>query len=127
VDATRVEQVLTNLLDNAIKYSPDGGQIDVTLESAPLKHIALTVRDRGIGIPVDRREQIFDLFYQAHRESQPSGLGVGLFIVRQIVELHGGRVAVEHPLDGGTSFRIVLPLSPKDAFIRFDVAEEERT
>jgi PAS domain S-box-containing protein len=127
VDAVRFEQVLTNLLDNAIKYSPEGGQIDVTLESLPPASVSLTVRDRGIGIPVDRRDQIFELFYQAHRESHQSGLGIGLFIVRQIVELHGGRVTVEHPRDGGTGFRIVLPLWPHEAVGADDVYQEEMT
>jgi signal transduction histidine kinase len=114
VDAVRFEEVMTNLLDNAIKYSPDGGQIDVALCSPAPGRIALTVRDRGIGIPIDRRDQIFDLFYQGHRESYQSGLGIGLFIVRQIVELHAGRVTVEHPLDGGTCFRVVLPVCSGD-------------
>jgi signal transduction histidine kinase len=112
VDAIRVEQVITNLLDNAIKYSPDGGQIDVTLGRSASDRIFLTVRDRGIGIPPDRRGRIFELFYQAHAESHQSGMGIGLYITRQIVEAHGGRIGVEFPADGGSSFQVELPVRP---------------
>ncbi|MDQ3809358.1 MAG: GAF domain-containing sensor histidine kinase, partial [Chloroflexota bacterium] len=113
IDPLRIEQVLTNLLDNAIKYSPDGGQIDVwlTREDA-LGQVRLVVRDRGIGVPPEHRGHIFDRFYQAHaggRLTSMAGMGLGLYISRQIVELHGGSITAEFPDDGGTRFVVTLP------------------
>ena len=109
VDPLRLEQVLTNLLDNAIKYSPDGGPIDLELRRADGDRVELTVRDHGLGIPPEKRAQIFDRFFQAHADSHTSGMGLGLFISRQIVEQHGGELAVEFPDDGGTRFVLHLP------------------
>jgi excisionase family DNA binding protein len=111
VDPLRLEQVLTNLLDNAVKYSPDGGGIDVRL--APCvddRVVELAVRDRGLGIPADRRDQIFERFYQAHGNGYRSGMGLGLHISREIVELHGGEIRAEFPADGGTRFVVRLPM-----------------
>jgi signal transduction histidine kinase len=112
VDAARIEQVVTNLLENAIKYSPDGGQIEVELSgrtpAAPW--VELAVRDHGLGIPPDRRERLFERFYQAHTAGHLSGLGLGLFISRHIVERHGGQIQATHPEDGGTRFVVTLPV-----------------
>ena len=116
VDPLRVEQVFTNLLDNAIKYSPEGGQIDVQLieEDGTAR---LAVRDRGIGVPVEHRPHIFDRFYQAHVGgplTSMAGMGLGLYISRQIVELHGGTIRAEFPEDGGTTFVVTLPLGGRE-------------
>lgn len=110
IDPVALEQVMSNLLDNAIKYSPDGGQIDVEVGMNDAEHAQLAVRDRGIGIAPEKREAIFDRFYQAHAEDHRSGLGLGLFISHQIVRLHGGEITVEFPPDGGTRFVITLPV-----------------
>jgi excisionase family DNA binding protein len=110
VDDLRLEQVLVNLIDNAVKYSPDGGPIDVAV-SQSRRLVEISVRDHGLGIPVDQRGQIFERFYQAHTERHRSGLGLGLFISRQIVELHGGRIRAEFPRGGGTRFVVRLPLA----------------
>lgn len=109
VDPLRFEQVVTNLLDNAIKYSPAGGEIEVTLTQPAPDAVELTVRDHGLGIPSDQQGQIFERFYQAHGNDHASGLGLGLFISRQIVELHGGQITAEHPTDGGVRFRVRVP------------------
>ena len=109
VDPLRLEQVLTNLLDNAIKYSPEGGPIDVEVALPHPAMIQVAVRDRGVGIPPERRPQIFDRFHQAQALDPRAGLGLGLYISRQIVELHGGRLDVEFPADGGSRFVISLP------------------
>jgi signal transduction histidine kinase len=111
VDPLRIEQVVTNLFSNAIKYSPDGGTIDVSLSSGA-DGVRLGVRDHGIGIPPERRARLFDRFYQAHGEGHFGGLGLGLFISRQIVELHGGTLEADFPVDGGTRFSVTLPASP---------------
>jgi PAS domain S-box-containing protein len=109
IDGLRVEQVVSNLLDNAIKYSPGGGGILVRAAESPLGWAELSVRDHGMGIPTERRQQIFERFYQAH-DGRRGGLGLGLYISQQIVDLHGGRIEVEFPPDGGTKFTVRLPL-----------------
>ena len=112
VDPLRLEQALTNLLDNAIKYSPDGGAVEVELSRSPDGLAEIAVRDHGIGIPPDRRSQIFERFYQAHRPGHARGMGLGLYVSRQIVELHGGQLAAEFPEDGGSRFIVRLPMGP---------------
>jgi signal transduction histidine kinase/CheY-like chemotaxis protein len=109
VDPLRVEQVITNLVDNAIKYPPDDGRIAVEVERVSADFLTIRVTDDGLGIPVERRGQIFDRFYRAHGESHRSGLGLGLYISRQIVELHGGTIRAEFPTTGGSSFIVELP------------------
>jgi signal transduction histidine kinase len=109
VDPLRFEQVVANLLDNAVKYSPDGGEIVVEIASALNGMVQLRVTDRGMGIAPEHRGGIFDRFYQAHAGNHLSGLGVGLFICRQIVELHGGQIEAEFPAWGGTRFVVSLP------------------
>jgi signal transduction histidine kinase len=111
IDPLRIEQILTNLLDNAFKYSPEGGPIDVVLCQPDRTFVELSVRDRGLGIPPEQRGQIFDRFYQAHGNEFRSGMGLGLYISRQIAELHGGEIRAEFPPDGGTCFVVGLPAS----------------
>jgi excisionase family DNA binding protein len=110
VDPLRLEQVLSNLLDNAVKYSPDGGPIQVDLVQRG-DTVELSVQDSGLGIPAETRAQIFDRFYQAHSADHRSGLGLGLYICRQIVELHDGAIGAEFPATGGTRFVVRLPLA----------------
>jgi signal transduction histidine kinase len=96
VDPLRLEQVLTNLLSNAIKCAAGAT-------------VRLAVRDRGLGIPEEHRAHLFDRFYQAHADHYRSGLGLGLYISREIVELHGGPLEAEFPADGGSRFIVTLP------------------
>jgi PAS domain S-box-containing protein len=109
VDPVRVEQVLTNLLSNAVKYSPGGGPIDVEVSTPEPDAVSIAVRDRGIGIPVEHRARLFDRFYRIRPADRVAGMGLGLFISRQIAEAHGGRIEAEFPPDGGTRFVITLP------------------
>jgi signal transduction histidine kinase len=110
VDPLRIEQVVINLLDNAFKFSPGSEPIELEVSATSAAMARLDIRDHGIGIPPDNREKIFDRFYQAHASDHRSGLGLGLFISREIVELHSGRIMVEFPPDGGTRFIVELPL-----------------
>lgn len=110
VDPVGVEQVVSNLLDNAIKYSPDGGHVDVQVRADGHELVRVSVRDHGIGIPKEKRAEIFKRFYQAHANEHRSGLGLGLFISQQIVEQHGGQITVEFPSDGGARFIVTLPV-----------------
>jgi PAS domain S-box-containing protein len=115
VDSLRLEQVLTNLLDNAVKYSPGGGPIEVDVAQTTDGFAEISVADRGLGIPPEKRGQIFERFYQAHTGAHRGGLGLGLYISHQIVAQHGGELAAEFPADGGTRFVVRLPLHAKSA------------
>jgi signal transduction histidine kinase len=110
-DPMRLEQVLANVIENGVKYSPDGGRVEVTLGEADPDHVQISIRDWGLGIPLDRRENLFDRFYQAHSEGHYGGLGLGLYVSREIVELHGGTIHAQFPTDGGSLFVIQLPRS----------------
>ncbi len=113
VDAARLEQVLLNLLTNAIAYAPGTDQIDVRLRRAG-RQAELTVRDHGPGIPPEQRERIFSRSYQIEsgQASSGHGVGLGLHISREIVRAHGGTIEVVSPDDGGAAFVIRLPLPP---------------
>lgn len=117
-DEERLVQVLANLLDNAIKYTPEGGQITVTARrispsraEAPRTSIELTVTDTGIGIPEQDRPRVFERFYRVDkaRSRELGGTGLGLAIVRHIVEGHGGQVWVEGNMPTGSRFVVRLP------------------
>lgn len=109
VDPIRFEQVVTNLVDNAVKYSPDGGSIAVKLSVRDGGGASLSVTDHGVGVPPEQRDHIFDRFYQAHRDRHLTGMGLGLYLTRQIVQLHGGTVRIEDPGHPGTRFVVDLP------------------
>ncbi len=109
IDPMRLEQVLTNLVDNAIKYSPGGGTIEIEF-SAQAGRLRISVGDHGIGVPAERRERMFERFYQAHADQHFGGMGLGLYISRQIVELHGGRIEADFPDGWGTRLHVTLPL-----------------
>jgi signal transduction histidine kinase len=113
VDPMRLEQVMANLLDNAVRYSPVGGPIDVTVERGPQESIVLSVRDWGLGIPEEHRTQIFERFHRAHELASRSGMGLGLHISREIVLLHGGEITAAFPPDGGSHFTVRLPRGPE--------------
>ncbi len=108
VDALRIEQVVINLLDNAVKYSPDGGVIELKLSIPTPHYIEMRVKDQGLGIAPEDRDRIFERFYQAHDQGF-GGIGIGLYISRQIIELHGGKIEAEFPAEGGTIFIVTLP------------------
>jgi signal transduction histidine kinase len=108
VDPLRLEQVLTNVIDNAVKYSPKGGRVEaeVAEEDGSLR---VSVRDHGLGVAPEHRAQIFDRYFQAHAARRLGGMGLGLYISRQIVELHGGSIEASFPDDGGTRIAVTLP------------------
>ncbi len=111
-DPEELRTVVSNLLDNAVKYSPDGVRISVELEVPDAEHVVLRVRDRGVGIPPHELKRIFKRFYRvAHRSlSGVKGTGLGLFIVRSIARKHGGQVFAESEGMGkGTTVTLELP------------------
>jgi signal transduction histidine kinase len=109
IDSARFEQVIMNLLDNALKFSPADTPIDVGVVTRESGVIEIVVRDRGVGIPVDQREKVFERFHQVNGAQSRRGLGLGLYVSKQIVELHGGSIRVDSPVDGGTRVAISLP------------------
>ena len=111
-DRDRLEQVLGNLLENAVKYSPDGSEIFVDVQERS-DQIVTSVCDRGIGIPNDELAQVFERFHRGRQVSSTNygGLGLGLYIARQIVERHGGSIWVESKEGSGTTFSFSLPVA----------------
>jgi signal transduction histidine kinase len=106
-DRLRLEQVVSNLLSNALKYG-NGGPIDLKIEGRE-STARIQVRDRGIGIPPERQGRIFDRFERAVSARHYGGLGMGLYITRQIVEAHGGSIVVASEVGEGSTFTISLP------------------
>jgi signal transduction histidine kinase/CheY-like chemotaxis protein len=134
-DPARLQQVVWNLLTNALKFTPRSGHVEVALER-PGDHVLLRVRDDGIGIPAAFLPQVFDRFSQRDSSSTRAfgGLGLGLAITRELVELHGGSIAVESAGEGhGALFTVTLPMDggaaatqAADAVSPGDVADELR-
>jgi len=112
-DAERVKQVITNVVHNAIKFTPAGGQ--VTLSAEPVgDEVIISVRDTGVGIPADELPRIFERFYKADRARSGGGTGLGLAIAKHIVQAHGGRIWVESVEGKGSTFYVALPaLTPR--------------
>jgi len=113
-DAARLEQVLVNLLTNSAKYTEDGGRIGLSVESEGDSVMVIKVRDNGIGMAPELLPHIFELFTQAERSLDRSqgGLGLGLCLVQQLVELHGGTVTADSVLGQGSEFIVRLPAMP---------------
>ncbi|HTY81362.1 MAG TPA: ATP-binding protein, partial [Dehalococcoidales bacterium] len=109
-DPVRVERVLNNLIDNAIKYSPDGGDITV---SARLKNdeVVLSVKDNGIGITAADQARLFRPFERLETSSDIMGIGLGLNVCRRLIEAQGGRIWVESERGKGSTFFFTLPLA----------------
>jgi PAS domain S-box-containing protein len=115
-DRDRLEQVLGNLLENAVKYSPDGSDVTVTVEDRGDSYVT-AVCDRGIGIPADELGQVFERFHRGRQVSSTNygGLGLGLYITKQIIERHGGTIWVESKEGQGTTFFFSLPTAEASA------------
>jgi len=108
-DAVMIEQVLINLLENAVRYTPAGSALEIVAEIGETS-AEIAVLDHGPGIPKGREERLFEKFYQARHESAQSGVGLGLAICRAIVEIHGGRIVARNRAEGGAAFSFTLPL-----------------
>jgi two-component system, OmpR family, phosphate regulon sensor histidine kinase PhoR len=114
-DRQRLIQILTNLVGNALKFTPPGGRVAITGAVAP-GHLVVSVADTGVGIPPDALEHVFERFYQVDRGEQAdapysSGAGLGLAITRQLVELHGGRIWAQSAPGAGATFTFTLPIA----------------
>lgn len=109
LDPDRFTQVLTNLVENAIKFTPAGGSVSVTASLRAPGQVEVIVADTGEGIPPEAIARLFEPFYQAGRRPANQGLGLGLSIVRTLVDLHGGTITVRSELGKGSEFRVTLP------------------
>jgi signal transduction histidine kinase/CheY-like chemotaxis protein len=127
-DPDRLSQILTNLLDNAIKYTPDGGHVSVDLSVEDHDMARISVRDDGQGIPPEALPKLFDPFFRVQQEerSQTKGLGLGLAIVKDLVDLHGGHITVHSELNRGTQFTFTLPLRSRDTSSATDSSPDRR-
>jgi signal transduction histidine kinase len=126
-DRDKIRQVLLNLLGNAVKFTPEGGTVAIQAEMghlgppegdlgpAPVTGVRVSVRDSGIGIPIEHQRRVFDPFYQVDNTStrEYGGTGLGLSIVKRFVEAHGGSVWVESEAGCGATFSFTLPLAPE--------------
>ena len=128
-DATRLAQVIGNLINNATKYTPDGGRIDIHAERQE-GEVVIRVEDTGVGIPADMQSHVFDMFAQvggSSLERAQGGLGIGLSISKQLVEMHGGSIDAKSPGSGlGAVFTVRLPLAPKPLVDAADSPLEDR-
>ena len=110
-DSDRIIQVFTNLVSNAIKFTPEQGQVCLSIQSRD-KELVMAVRDTGMGIPGEDLHKVFDRFYRVERPGKEiQGTGLGLPIVKKIVTSHGGRIDIESELEQGTTFTVYLPLA----------------
>jgi two-component system sensor histidine kinase KdpD len=108
MDIALFGQALVNILDNALKYSPPDALIEINV--AQTQHtVNIEVCDRGMGIPTEDLERVFDKFYRVQRPESVSGTGLGLAICKGIIEAHGGSIRAENRPGGGTIFRLTLP------------------
>jgi diguanylate cyclase (GGDEF)-like protein len=116
-DAAKLNQILMNLVGNAIKYSPDGGDVIVRSAPTPDGRVLLSVNDQGMGIPEEHLEHIFERFYRVDSSETRAipGTGLGLYIVRHLVELHGGAIVAESGNGRGTTFRFTLSAASQPA------------
>jgi signal transduction histidine kinase len=117
LDGTRIRQVLANLVENALTHTPDGGRVTVSVGNAASGMVRLVVEDTGAGIPQELLERIFDQFYRVDpsRSRGTGGAGLGLTIVKRLVEAHGGTVRAESTPGAGSRFIVEIPVSPSTA------------
>lgn len=114
-DFRRLEDIFRNLINNAIKYSPGGGKVDIRVYGED-DQVVVKVSDNGVGIPADQQDEIFESFFRADNlgDDDPGGMGLGLFICREIVQKHGGTIDVESRVGEGTTLTVRLPRYEKD-------------
>ena len=111
-DRQRIEQVVINIISNAIKYTPDGGQIDIKLMKTQRDSVIINIKDNGIGIPQEDISHLFERFYRVEksRNQDAGGTGLGLAIAKELVEAHGGSIKIDSVFGQGTSVTIELPV-----------------
>jgi len=114
-DVRMIQRMISNLIDNAVKYSPPGGRIDIDLAgcSSENENIIVTVADTGIGIPLQEQDKIFERFYRCDPSRSHAGTGLGLSLARTIARSHGGDITVFSRPGEGSTFTVTFPLNAK--------------
>jgi signal transduction histidine kinase len=116
IDASRITQALHNLLINAVKYSPDGGIVEVATTTGE-SSVSISIKDYGLGMTTEQVEQIFDKFYRANPgDARIGGLGLGMTIVKQIIEDHNGDITISSNPGKGTTVTLTLPIEATARF-----------
>lgn len=129
IDKDKVEKIITNLLSNAFKFTPEGGNIEFTVEKM-IKEAEIKISDNGIGIPRERIDKIFDRFYQVDgsHTREGEGTGIGLALTKELVELHKGKIKVESKEGEGTTLTVLLPLGKEhlkpEELVEKEISEE---
>ena len=126
-DRARIEQVLMNIITNALKYTPDGGTIEIVSGSSGSKNVFIRIEDTGVGIPPEDLERVFDRFYRVDkaRTRESGGTGLGLSIAKDIISLHGGNISIDSKQGKGTSVIVTLPVEGPFESGVFDVDEQQ--
>jgi len=112
-DAGALEQIFTNLISNAVKYSPEAALVSINGCIADGNAI-VSITDRGVGIPADEIDKMFERFYRASTSEGIVGTGIGLNIAQQLTEQHGGKISLESVVGSGTTFTVCLPIVQKE-------------
>jgi signal transduction histidine kinase len=107
--ARMLQRMLANILDNAVKYTPPGGEVEISLSESEKKDIIIAIRDSGIGISATDLPHVFERFYRCDRSRSQPGTGLGLSLARAIARAHGGDITVRSALDQGSTFTVTLP------------------
>lgn len=116
IDRDKIDKVIFNVVSNAIRFTPDGGRVGISVDVEGTGNLRIRISDSGPGIPPENQEAIFDLFYQVQSKYRRGGTGIGLHLSRKMMELHRGSIFVEDSSpDNGTTFTVIIPLGP-DAF-----------
>src|SRR5699024_7328813 len=110
-DSERIGQVLTNLISNAVKYSPDADRVIISSEDIKGEKVKVSVRDFGPGLEPKMKEKIFKRFYRSLNKGNASGFGLGLYISKEIIKLHFGKIGIESP-ETGSIFYFTIPYTP---------------
>jgi len=110
-DRARLRQAVANLVDNAIKYTPSGGRVDIEAQCVD-GEVVLRIRDTGVGISTDDLQRIWDRLYRGDKSRSQRGLGLGLSLVKAVIQAHHGRVRAVSDPHGGSVFTLTLPLPP---------------
>jgi signal transduction histidine kinase len=116
-DRELLERVMAHLIDNALRYSPDGGDVEVNVRIADAQDAVVSVIDHGVGIPAEKRSRMFECFYRAHTDTPHDygGMGTGLYLSRAVVARHGGEMYFESEEGRGSAFHVRLPLRRQGA------------
>ena len=110
-DESKIESVISNLVNNAIKFTPENGTVNISVH-LQARQLFISVTDTGLGIPKESLPRVFDRFYRVYRPGvQIQGTGLGLAIVKEYVAMHGGRIEVESEEGKGSNFTVILPLT----------------